>query len=214
MAYNVHKITEIFEQELCEYTSSPYCCVVDSCSNALWLSMMYENVNGKEVHIPKHTYVSLPNEIILAGGKVKFYDNEPILTGKYQLSPFPIYDSALSFSGDMYKELEGNHVCLSFTGAYKHLKLGKGGAILTDNKEAWEWFKKARNSGRNDCSYHMDNFKIISRKCYLHPMIATLGIQLLQQFYNLNGSKKTMEDASLPYPDLSKFEIFKQHGMS
>lgn len=207
--YNVHDITGIFEQELCEYTSAPYCCVVDSCSNALWLSMMYENVKGKKVFIPKHTYVSLPNEIILAGGKVEFYDNAPMLTGKYQLAPFPIYDSALSFQGDMYNDLKGNHVCLSFTGAYKHLKLGKGGAILTDNKEAWEFFKKARNSGRDNCSYHVDNFSMISRKCYLHPTVSTLGIQLLQQFYNLDGSKKKLEDVSLPYPDLSKFPIFK-----
>jgi hypothetical protein len=31
---------------------------------------------------------------------------------------------------------------------------------------------------------------------------------LMGQFYNIDGSKKQNEDLELPYPDLSKFEIY------
>jgi hypothetical protein len=30
----------------------------------------------------------------------------------------------------------------------------------------------------------------------------------MNQFYNLDGTKKHNEDLELPYPDLSKFEIY------
>jgi len=32
----------------------------------------------------------------------------------------------------------------------------------------------------------------------------------MNQFYNLDGTKKINDDLELPYPDLSKFEIYKQ----
>jgi dTDP-4-amino-4,6-dideoxygalactose transaminase len=99
-------------------------------------------------------------------------------------------------------------MCLSFTGAYKHLKLGKGGAILCDSQEDYNWFKRARNSGRNECSYHTDNFTMLGRNCYMMPMIAAQGLLLMNQFYNLDGTKKKMQDITLPYPDLSKFSVY------
>jgi hypothetical protein len=64
--------------------------------------------------------------------KVEF---EPVegktIKGMYQLKGSNVWDSALRFTGDMYKP--GQHICVSFTGPYKHFKLSKGGAILTDD---------------------------------------------------------------------------------
>ena len=103
-------------------------------------------------------------------------------------------------------------MCISFTGAYKHLKLSKGGAILLDDEKAYNWLKKARFSGRDECSYHVDNFDdnpVIGWNFYMMPEIATRGLLLIQQFYNADGSKKQNEDLELKYPDLSKFKIWK-----
>ena len=33
----------------------------------------------------------------------------------------------------------------------------KGGMILTDNKEAYDWFKKARHEGRDEIPYSEDS---------------------------------------------------------
>jgi hypothetical protein len=45
---------------------------------------------------------------------------------------------------------------------------------------------------------------------YMMPELATRGVLLMNQFYNRDGSKVVNKDLELPYPDLSKFEIYKQ----
>lgn len=209
MAQGIYKITETFEQMLCEYTGAPYAVTVDNQSNALFLALYYEKISGMEITIPARTYPSVPCEIIHAGGKVNF---EPVegktLKGSYQLKPTKVYDSALSFTADMY--IPKTHMCLSFTGPYKTLKLSKGGAILTDDREAYFWFKRARFSGRNEMSYHEDKFDMLGWNFYMMPELATRGVLMMNQFYNPDGSKKVFEDVELPYPDLSRFEVYKQ----
>jgi dTDP-4-amino-4,6-dideoxygalactose transaminase len=209
MAHGVYKVTEEFEKALGDYTGASYVVTVDNQSNALFLSMMYENVKGKELTIPSRTYPSVPCEIIHAGAKVKF---KPVqgktIKGAYQLEGSNIWDSALRFTADMY--IPGTHMCVSFTGPYKHFKLSKGGAILTDNYEAYLWFKRARYSGRRECSYHDDHFDMLGWNFYMMPELAARGLLLMSQFYNTDGTKKINEDLELPYPDLSKFDIYKQ----
>ena len=209
MANGVYKITEDFEKALADYTGSPYVVTVDNQSNALFLSMMYENVKGKELTIPSRTYPSVPCEIIHAGLKVDFeHVDGKTIKGAYNLIGSNVWDSALRFTADMY--ISNTHMCISFTGPYKHFKLSKGGAILTDNYEAYLWFKRARYSGRRECSYHDDHFDMLGWNFYMMPELATRGLLLMGQFYNTDGSKKHNEDLELPYPDLSKFEIYKK----
>lgn len=204
---NPHSTTAEFEKEIARYTDSPYCVCVDNESNALFLSLMYDNVKGKTITIPSRTYISVPCEIINAGGKVAFFPSTgETLTGAYRLIGSRVIDSALRFTADMY--IPGTYMCCSFTGPYKHLKLGKGGCILTDNEDAYKWFKKARFSGRNECSYHEDNFTMTGWNFYMNPLISSLGLLLIQQFYNLDGTKKNNPDLTLPYPDLSQFSIY------
>ena len=207
MANGIYKITEDFEKSLSDYTGAPYVVTVDNQSNALFLSLMYENVKGKEITIPSRTYPSVPCEIIHAGGKVRFKEVKgKTIKGAYQLEPSKVWDSALRFTCNMY--IPGTHMCVSFTGPYKHFKLSKGGAILTDDHDAYLWFKRARYSGRRECSYHDDNFDMLGWNFYMMPELAARGLLLMNQFYDLDGSKKNNEDLELPYPDLSRFEIY------
>ena len=209
MANGIYKITEEFERELCKYTGAPYAIALDSQSNAIFLSLYYEKIQGKEIIIPSRTYPSVPCEIIHAGGKVNFIKTEGrTLKGAYQLYPTKVWDSALRFTCDMYTP--NTHMCISFTGPYKHLKLSKGGAILTDDESAYKWFKRARFSGRRECSYHEDSLDMLGWNFYMIPELATRGMLLMNQFYNMDGTPKSNEDLELPYPDLSKFEIYQQ----
>lgn len=204
---NIHDITRLFEAELCKYTGAPYCVCVDNQSNGLYLSLVYENIKGKEITIPARTYMSVPCEIKNAGGKVKFAPVEGMtLKGAYQLAPTRVWDSALRFTADMY--MPNTIMCLSFTGPYKHFKLVKGGAVLTDDENFYKWLKKAINSGRGEVSYHLDEFTMTGKNHYMMPMTACIGLHLMPQFYNFDGSKKYNEDLELPYPDLSKFPIY------
>jgi dTDP-4-amino-4,6-dideoxygalactose transaminase len=213
MANGIYKITEEFEKALGEYTGAPYVVTLDNQSNGIFLSLYYEkNVKGlnvESISIPSRTYPSVPCEIIHAGFKVNFKKLEgKTLKGAYQLEPSKVWDSALRFTGDMYKP--GTHMCISFTGPYKHFKLSKGGAILTDDYEAYLWFKRARYSGRRECSYHDDHFDMLGWNFYMMPELAARGLLLMNQFYNIDGTKKHNKDLELPYPDLSKFNIYNK----
>lgn len=201
-AQGAHRITAELEQAISDYTGARFVVAVDNESNALALCLWRENVKGKTIAIPARTYMSVPNEIILAGAKVDFIPVQgTTLTGAYRLMPTRIWDSALRFSADMY--LPGQLMCLSMTGAYKHLKLGKGGAILCDREDDYEFFKRARNSGRGELSYHDDVFTTLGHNFYMMPQVAAQGLLLMGQFFNFDGSKKFMPDLTLPYPDLS-----------
>lgn len=207
MANGIYKVTEDFERALGDYTGAPYVVTVDNQSNALFLALMYEKVKGMDITIPNRTYPSVPCEIIHAGARVKWRMIEGTkLKGAYQLEPTNVWDSALRFTADMY--IPGSHMCVSFTGPYKHFKLSKGGAILTDNFEAYLWFKRSRYSGRRECSYHDDNLDMLGWNFYMMPELAARGLLLMNQFYNTDGSKKHNEDLELPYPDLSKFPVY------
>jgi hypothetical protein len=149
----------------------------------------------------------VPCEILRSGAHVnwKFVDGTT-LKGEYNLEGTRIYDSALRFTYNMF--LPGKLQCLSFTGPYKIFSLSKGGAILTDDYHAHLWFKKARFSGRNECSYHSDFFTMIGMNCYMMPEIAARGLLLINRFYDFQGKPKDNEDVECPYPDLSKFPIY------
>ena len=214
MSNGVYKITDDFEKELGRYTGAPYVITLDNMSNALFLSLYYEKnitktITGDTITIPNRTYPSVPCEIIHSGLKVDFdlVDGRTI-KGAYQLKGSNVWDSALRFTADMY--IPKTHMCVSFTGPYKHFKLSKGGAILTDDFDAYLWFKRARYSGRRECSYHDDNLDMLGWNFYMMPELAARGMLLMNQFYNTDGSKKHNEDLELPYPDLSKFEIYKK----
>jgi dTDP-4-amino-4,6-dideoxygalactose transaminase len=209
---NVYDITNEFEKKLAEYTGAPYVITVDNQSNALFLSLYYEHYIKKSltsdtITIPSRTYPSVPCEIIHAGLKVKFKPStKKTLTGAYQLEGSNVWDSALRFTYNMYQP--GTYMCISFTGPYKHFKLSKGGAILTDDYEGYLWFKRARYSGRRECSYHDDHFDMLGWNFYMMPELASRGLLLMGQFYNGEGVPKHNPDLELPYPDLSKFEIY------
>jgi dTDP-4-amino-4,6-dideoxygalactose transaminase len=212
MATGIYKITEEFEEKLAHYTGARFVVTLDNMSNGLFLALYYENkIMGRTegtITIPNRTYPSVPCEIIHAGLKVGFDQVKgKTIKGAYQLKGSNVWDSALTFTADMYKP--NTHMCVSFTGPYKHFKLSKGGAILTDDHEAYLWFKRARYSGRREMSYHDDNLDMLGWNFYMMPELAARGLLLMNQFYNVDGSKKQNQDLELPYPDLSKFEIYK-----
>jgi dTDP-4-amino-4,6-dideoxygalactose transaminase len=208
---NPHQITSDFETALCRYTGAPYAVALDNQSNALFLALTYDDVRGKEIVIPARTYPSVPCEIIHAGGIVRFHQsNGKTLKGAYWLVGSKVIDSALRFTFDMYEP--DSYQCLSFTGPYKHLKLSKGGAILTDNYDAYLWFKRARFSGRRECSYHDDHFDMLGWNFYMEPEKAARGLLMMNQFYDsITGIPKENEDLELPYPDLSQFSIYQEN---
>lgn len=196
MKHNPYKIVEMFEEEISEYTGSPFAIALDNCSDALFLCCLYLKVS--EVTIPKKTYLSVPQSIINSGGNVKFEDID--WSGIYQLKPYPIYDSAKRFTSEMY--IPNTFMCLSFH-PKKILKMRKGGMILTDNEEAYKWFKKMRHEGRDEIPYTQDNIRMVGWNMYMTPPEAADGLWLM------SSMDKHNPDGVENYPDLTNNDLFK-----
>lgn len=184
-----------FEQVVAEYTGSPYAVAIDSCTGALFLTCKYLEV--KEVTIPARTYVSVPCSVIHAGGTVVMEDVS--WAGAYQLKPYPIWDCACRFTKDMY--VPGTYQCLSFQ-YKKHLPIGRGGMILTDNIEAVKWFKLARFHGRHEVPLMEDTPAMVGWHLYMEPERASRGLTLMSSYPKHN------DDLNFEYPDLRKFGIY------
>lgn len=195
---NPYKMVSEFEKTIAEFAGSKYGVAVESGTAALFLSCVYKEVG--EVTIPKFTYPSVPCSIIHAGGTVKFSDEA--WQGIYELAPYGIWDSALRFKEGMYK---GGLHCLSFH-MKKHLPIGRGGMILTDDEEAYKWLKKARFDGRDEVPLEEDTFTQLGWNMYMTPEQACRGIQLFST--NRFRNNEDMDMSLQGYPDLSKYPIY------
>lgn len=160
----MYEVVEQFEKEIAKYAGSKYACAVNSCTNAILLACSFHKVN--EVTIPKHTYVSVPQSILHAGGTVKFDDREWQGVGAYQLEPSPIWDSARLLTSDMH--VSGRFECLSLHWG-KTLNLGQGGVILHDSTTAQKYFERARFDGKTPGVAPKDDKPIIGWHCFMTP---------------------------------------------
>lgn len=199
MKYNPYNAVKEFEKALAKWSNSKYAVAVESGTAAIFLSCVYSKV--QEVTIPKFTYPSVPCSIIHAGGSVKFEDLD--WSGVYQLKPYKIYDSALRFKEGMY--CGGLH-CLSFH-VKKHLPIGRGGMILTNDKKAYEWLKRTRFDGRREKGFQFDNYDMLGWNMYMTPEQADRGLMLFSTI-----DQKGLEDLDTKkqcYPDLSQYEVYR-----
>lgn len=186
-------IVDEFEREIAAFSGSKYAIAVDTCTWAIFLCCKYSQV--KLVTVPSHTYVSVPMSVIHSGGSVQF-SNEPWY-GIYYLKPYPIIDSACRFRRNMY--IPGTLYCLSFQ-YRKHLPIGRGGMVLTDDESANNWLRAARFNGCPGIGCKPD---FIGWKCYMEPERAARGLSLFQA-----KMSEEFEDLVFTYPDLSTYEVF------
>ena len=194
-------VVDLFEKKLAEYGGSKYAVAVDNCTDAMFLCLKYLNAEG-EITLPKRTYVSVPCTVIHAGCQVKFDDIE--WSGAYPLRPYPVWDSATKMRRGMY--VQDSYYCLSFH-RRKHIPIGKGGMILTNDKDAYEWFKLARYEGRHmDRLYKNDTFDMIGWNMYMPPEQAAEGLEL---FANISDDNEDLETSGI-HKDLSEFPIYEK----
>lgn len=182
-----------FEQRVAAFAGAKYGVAVATGTWALFLSCKLLNV--KQVTIPARTFISVPEQVLHAGGTVKF-DDAP-WSGIYQLWPYPIWDGALRWHRGMYK---GGLHCLSFH-ARKSLPIGEGGMVLTDDLECSEWLRAARYSGRTPPDFDVQKVKFAGWQAYMTPEKAARGLHLMDY-------TKDEADQVINYPDLRQAPIF------
>jgi dTDP-4-amino-4,6-dideoxygalactose transaminase len=131
-----------FEAALAEYTGAPYAIVTDGCTHAIELCMRHNQV--KRTRFTAYTYLSIPMLMYHLG--IRFEMTSEQWSGEYQFADTNIWDSARRLEPGMYRA--GQMQCLSF-GWTKPLQLGKVGAILLDDYEAYKKFSRQRADGRD-----------------------------------------------------------------
>jgi len=131
---------KIFEEKIARFFGSYHAIAVDSCTHGIELCLRYNNVD--KILVPKRTYISIPFLSKKLNIDLEWKDKNWI--DYYYLTP-NIIDAAVLWKKNSY--IPDTFMCISFQ-YQKHLSLGRGGVILTDNTAAARDLKKMSYDGR------------------------------------------------------------------
>jgi dTDP-4-amino-4,6-dideoxygalactose transaminase len=134
-----------FEQELAAYTGAPYAVMTDCCTHAIELCLRHDRV--RECSFTPYTYLSVPMTMHKLGIRYSYHDHAwQRWIGEYLFVGTRIWDSARRLEQNMYQP--GQMQCQSF-GHSKPLQVGRGGAILLDDTDAYQKLLRMRYDGRD-----------------------------------------------------------------
>lgn len=188
-----------FEEEIAKFFGSPYAIAVDSCTHGIELSLRYNNV--KSIMVPKHTYISIPFLSTKLNLGLNWTDQK--WKDFYYVS-YSVIDAAVLWKPNSY--VPNTFMSISFQ-YQKHLSLGRGGMILTDNKDAAIQLKKMSYDGRlPNIPWREQNIDTIGYHYYMTPETAQMGLDKLSTAITTQPRQWDIND----WPDLTKMEIFKK----
>tara|TARA_R110000824_G_scaffold307395_4_gene494886 strand:+ start:1511 stop:2113 length:603 start_codon:yes stop_codon:yes gene_type:complete len=187
-----------FEDVIAEFYGARYAIAVDCCTHAIELCLRY--TEPSEVTFPNRTYISIPFLGDKLGIDWDWYTTE--WTDYYVIGGTNIIDAAVYWKAGGY--IPNTFMCLSFQ-FQKHLSLGKGGMILTDNREAAEELKKMSYDGRNpNTPWRDQNISSMGYHYYMTPETAQLGLDKFTKAVITPPRDWKYED----WPDLRNMKIF------
>jgi dTDP-4-amino-4,6-dideoxygalactose transaminase len=190
---------ELFESKIANFFGSPYAVSVDCCTHGIELCLRMNNINHYSV--PKRTYISIPFLANKLGISFEWRDEE--WQDYYYLGGTNIIDAAVLWKRNSY--IPGTFMNLSFQ-YRKHLSLGRGGMILTDDKESAIMLKKMSYDGRlPNIPWRDQNIDTMGYHYYMTPETADLGLKKLPEAIKNTPHKWVVTD----WPDLTNMEIFK-----
>ena len=128
------EVVNKFENKIAEFFGAPYAVAVDCCTHGIELCLRQQEV--LTLIVPKRTYLSVPMLANKLNIRLQWSDEQ--WEDYYWLEGTNIIDAAVLWKKDSY--IPNTFMCVSFQ-FQKHLSLGRGGIILTDNKEAAIEFK-------------------------------------------------------------------------
>ena len=188
-----------FEKAICEYTGAPYCVTTDCCTHAIEIALRL-TYQGQLLRFPAKTYLSV---VMLMHKLNILYELEDYYWREnYHIQGTNIWDCARHFKKNMYRS--GDIQCLSF-GLTKPLEIGRGGCLLTDDKELYHAASRMRYDGRDifNFSYWPDQKKFkLGFHYYLRPEECIKGLNLLQTQQFTNQIEKYYN-----YPDCREIDI-------
>jgi len=197
---NPFDIVSDFEKRLAEHFGSRYCVATDSCTHAVELCLRQQQIESTSC--PRHTYISIPMTLMKLKLDWRFVDDQ--WQEYYQFENTNIYDAATMWHKNNY--ISGSKMCLSFQ-KRKTLSLGRGGAILLDNKhDADQLRQMAYDSRLRDTGWEnqIGTFHQIGYHYYMTPETAQMGLDRFPSEDLVAGW------AWKDYPDVSKAPLFNE----
>ena len=193
------EIINDFECKIAEFFGSKYAVAVDSCTHGIELCLRLTKATS--INVPKRTYLSIP----FLAEKLNIQRNWIDLDWQdfYYLTD-TIIDAAVLWSKNSY--IPNTFMCISFQ-YKKHLSLGRGGIILTDDYNSYQQLVKMAYDGRlPNIPWRDQDIDTIGYHYYMTPETAALGIEKLQNAINQTPTKWSVLD----WPDLTSMKIFKK----
>jgi len=185
-----------FESALSVYTGAPYVVMTDCCTHAIELCLRYEQ--PANLAFTAFTYLSVPMTMHKLGIEYRLVPED--WCGEYRFHGSRIWDSARRLERDMYRT--GMMQCVSF-GHGKPLQIGRGGAILLDDAEAYGVMLQQRYDGRNLAITPWQQQQVFRVGYHYRPTLeeAERGLELLS----------TVDETPKyhPYPDLREICIIQ-----
>ena len=191
------KILE-FETALAQFTGAPYVVMTDCCTHAIELCMRYDRVEF--CAFTPYTYLSIPMLMHKLGIEYQYLDHAwQRWVGEYSFLDTRIWDSARRLESGMYRP--GQMQCLSF-GHDKPLPIGRGGAILLDDAEAYHGLLAMRYDGRDLTVSPWVAQQTFRVGYHYRPTIeeAMRGLELLNQYIS-------QPPQTVVYPDCRQISI-------
>jgi len=193
---NFESITN-FEKGIAKFFGSPFAIAVDSCTHGIELALRY--TGEKEILVPKRTYLSIPFLANKMGLDLFWKDEQWV---DYYYLTHNIIDAAVLWKKDSY--IPETFMGLSFQ-FQKHLSLGRGGMLLTDNEEAAIQIKKMSYDGRlPNIPWRDQNIDTYGYHYYMTPETAENGLNKLPKAIETEPKQWVITD----WPDLTKMKIF------
>ena len=187
-----------FEQLIADYYGAKYAIATDCCTHAIELCLRLQDV--RTATTPKNTYLSVPMTFEKLAIDWKFTDT--YWKDHYRIGNTNIIDAAVYWKRDAY--VADTFMCLSFQ-YRKHLNLGRGGMILTDDSESAIQLKKMSYDGRvPDVLWAEQDVDTLGYHYYMTPETAQLGLNKFKQAIETEPKRWSYKD----YPDISKMKVF------
>jgi len=191
------KILE-FETALARFTGAPYAVMTDCCTHAIELCLRYDQV--RVCKFTPYTYLSVPMTMHKLGIEYQYLDHAwQRWVGEYPFLETRIWDSARRLEQHMYQP--GQMQCVSF-GHSKPLPIGRGGAILLDDRTAYQALLAMRYDGRDLTISPWIEQKEFRMGYHYRPTIeeAESGLELLKQY-------TSQPPREVVYPDCRQISI-------
>ena len=194
---NFNTVVE-FEKQVAEFFGAPYAIAVDACTHGVELAVRYTNVDY--IRVPRRTYLSIP--FLADKLNIDLFWKDEDWKDYYYVTD-NVVDAAVLWKRSSY--IPGTFMNLSFQ-YQKHLSLGRGGMILTDDKVAAIQLKKMTYDGRlPNIPWREQDIDTIGYHYYMTPETAQLGLDKLPTAIETTPRQWTVRD----WPDLTQMTVFK-----